>query len=307
MQAPPEFIHQFYNDPKTGLSINNTFRNLLKSGYKVTSLQVDKAIKSLDEYHKTKTHTEQKSLFLQTVTGNMTSYQADVFMIKHVTQVKFVAFINIETRKAYVYHIPNLKAKSVLQIFNQWIKDIPPDQYPTVISTDLGSEFNSRDFYKWLESKKIRLFYINKSDYKTTYATALVDRLIRTIREKLERYQKLNDSKSIIKAMSDIIEGYNNSIHRVLGKTPNEMTLADVQQNAEAKRKHNEEIMQKFYDKAKDQPVGILSKKNIFDKGSKMKLSRDKHEIEGIEGYNFVLDNGRKHPPKDLKVLNSTS
>ena len=37
-----------------------------------------------------------------------------------------------------------------------------------------------------------------KSDYKTSYATAIVDRFIRTIKEKLERYQKLNESKNII-------------------------------------------------------------------------------------------------------------
>ena len=106
--------------------------------------------------------------------------------------------------------MPDLKKKSILEIFNQWISDIQafdPSQYPSVISTDLGSEFNSKDFYSWLEQKKIRLFYINKSEYKTSYATAIVDRFIRTIKDKLERYQKLNDTKSIIQAVKDIVEG----------------------------------------------------------------------------------------------------
>ena len=72
-------IISFYKDPKTGLNINNTFRNLLKAGYNVTLKQVDTAIKSIDEYHKAKTYKEQKHLFLKSVTGNMTSYQADTF------------------------------------------------------------------------------------------------------------------------------------------------------------------------------------------------------------------------------------
>jgi len=42
--------------------------------------------------------------------------------------------------------------------------------YITYISSDLGNEFNSRDFYTWLDQKKIKPFYINKSDYKTSYA-----------------------------------------------------------------------------------------------------------------------------------------
>ena len=300
-----ETIITFYKDPKTGLHINNTFRNLLKAGHKVTLKQVENAIKDIKEYHKARTYKEQKNLFLKTVTSNMTSYQADVFMIKHMTLIKLVALINVETRKAYVYHIPNIKKQTVIEIFNQWIKDVSEDQYPTVISTDLGSEFNSKDFYTWLETKKIRLFYINKSDYKTSYATAIVDRFIRTIKDKLERFQKLNNSKSIIQAMKDIVEGYNNSIHRVLGKAPNEMTKEDVQKNSEIKRQHNLEVLQNFYDEIEGKTVGILNKKNIFDKGSKMKLSRDSHKVIGLEGYNIKLDNNRSYPAKDIVVLKS--
>ena len=45
-----DIIISFYKDPKTGLSINNTFRNLLKAGHKFTLRQVQEAIKDLDEY-----------------------------------------------------------------------------------------------------------------------------------------------------------------------------------------------------------------------------------------------------------------
>ena len=212
-----DIIISFYKDPKTGLNINNTFRNLLKAGHKLTLKQVETAIKVLNEYHKARTYKEQKNLFLKTVASNMTSYQAYVFMIKHTTLIKFVVLINVETSKAYVYHIPNLKKHTVIEIFNQWIADIPAEQYPTVISTDLGSEFNSKNFYNWLESKKIKLFYINKSDYKTSYATAIIDRFIRTVKDKLEIFQKLNNSKSITQVMKDIVEGYNNSVHSSIG------------------------------------------------------------------------------------------
>ena len=120
----------FYKGPKTGLSINNTFKNLLKAEYKVTLSQVDKAIKELDEYHRARTYKEQKSLFLKTVTGLMSTYQADTFFLKqHIkSQVKFVAFINVEIRKASVYHVPNLKKQTVIEIFNQSIQGLPKDR-----------------------------------------------------------------------------------------------------------------------------------------------------------------------------------
>ena len=148
----------------------------------------------------------------------MCTYQADTFFLKQhgKSKVKFVALINVETRRAYAYHVPALRYKTVVEMFNNWLTDIPEDQYPSVISS--GSEFNSKDFYNWLEQKKIRLFYINKSDYKTSYATTIVDRFIRTVKEKLERYQNLNDTKSIIQAVKDIVEGYNNITHQISGK-----------------------------------------------------------------------------------------
>ena len=54
---------KFYKDPKKGLTIPNTFKNLLKEGHKVTMRQVEKVIKNEDVYHKAKVYKEQKNLF----------------------------------------------------------------------------------------------------------------------------------------------------------------------------------------------------------------------------------------------------
>ena len=81
------------------------------------------------------------------------------------------------------------------------------------------------------------------------------------------------------------------------------MTKDDVQKNAQEKRQHNAEVMQDFVERAKGRTVGILNKKNLFDKGSKIKLSKDSHDIVETEGYNIKLDNGKSLPPKDLVIL----
>ena len=93
--------------------------------------------------------------------------------------------------------------------------------------------------------------------------------------------------RKVIQAVKDIVEGYNNTEHRMLKKSPNEMTKDDVQKNAQEKRQHNAEVMQDFVKKAKGKTVGILNKKNLFDKGSKIKLSKDLHEIVETDGYNI--------------------
>ena len=81
------------------------------------------------------------------------------------------------------------------------------------------------------------------------------------------------------------------------------MTKEDVQKNAQEKRLHNAEVMQDFIEKAEGKTIGILNRKNIFDKGSKIKLTGGTHEIVETEGYNIKLDNGKSLPPKDLAIL----
>ena len=39
-----DIVTELYKDPKTGLFINNTFKNLLKAGHKVTFRQIDNII-----------------------------------------------------------------------------------------------------------------------------------------------------------------------------------------------------------------------------------------------------------------------
>ena len=46
----------------------------------------------------------------------------------------------------------------------------------------------------------------------------------------------------MIQAVKDIVEGYNNTEHRMLKKSPNEMTKEDGQKNAQEKRLHNAEV-----------------------------------------------------------------
>ena len=61
--------------------------------------------------------------------------------------------------------------------------------------------------------------------------------------------------------------------------------------------------MQDFIEKAEGKSIGTLNRKNIFDKGSKIKLSPGSHEILETDGYNIKLDNGKSLPPKDLVII----
>jgi len=99
-----EIIIMFY---KMGSLINNTCNNPLRAGHKVTFMQIEDIIKNLDEHHNAKTYKKQRHLILKTVIGLMSTYQGDTFFLKQhsKSKVKFVALINIETCRAYAYHV----------------------------------------------------------------------------------------------------------------------------------------------------------------------------------------------------------
>ena len=56
--------------------------------------------------------------------------------------VKIVALINVKSRQGYAYHVPN--QQTVIEKGNRRLEDVPDGQKPTRITSDLGSEFNSR-------------------------------------------------------------------------------------------------------------------------------------------------------------------
>ena len=115
----------------------------------------------------------------------------------------------------------------------------------------------------------------------------LID-LLGIIRDKLGRYQKLNHTKNVIKAVKDVVIGYNDAVYRSRDKSPNEITVEDVEKNTDNNRQHNQEVFRCFFDNVSDKIAGILTKKNAFDKGDKIKLVRGMNKIEGKEGYNLL-------------------
>ncbi len=79
------------------------------------------------------------------------------------------------------------------------------------------------------------------------------------------------------------------------------MNEEDVEKNVTEKRFHNDQIMEDKFDSG--DKVGVLIKKEKFDKGNKIKLEKGSHEVVKQEGYSFILDNKRSHPSKDLVKL----
>jgi hypothetical protein len=138
----------------------------------------------------------------------------------------------------------------------------------------------------------------------------IIDRLVRTLRELIERYYDILGHKmdSLKDVVATIIGTYNNDNHRTLNnKTPNQVFKDNDNQIARYLNDsvHNQHVYTTVPFKPSDK-VRILEDKGQFDKG-KNKFSKEVHSVEGKEGYKIKLsDTTRKFKPSELLKVNGS-
>ena len=110
---------------------------------------------------------------------------------------------------------------------------------------------------------------------------SVVERFIRTLKSRLEKYFVKNNTKKWIDVLPQLIENYNNTPHRSIGMSPNEVT----DDNAD---KVFNKMFPDIHLEAKPRlhigdTVRKLKEKTIFDKGYKKSWSEKIYTVHAIE------------------------
>jgi len=108
-----------------------------------------------------------------------------------------------------------LKTKSSENVIPALKNIIDEGRKPTALRTDKGKEFTNVAISKFYKEEEIH-HYVTFNDTQANYA----ERCIKTIKTKIFRYMKKNNTHRYIDVLQDIVTGYNNSVHRSLGKKP---------------------------------------------------------------------------------------
>lgn len=148
----------------------------------------------------------------------------------------FLLLVDILSRKAYVYHIPNKNQESTLTAFNKFLEDLKKDidplkgtpnefarDQPLKITADKAFEFDK--FTNLLKEKNILLDTQTAKDDHITKGNrlAIIDRLTRTIKNILMRYVYSHRHYSIPEVVEAIVNNYNDTDHESLGGSPNQL------------------------------------------------------------------------------------
>ena len=92
-----------------------------------------------------------------------------------------LACVDVFSRLAFVIPMKNKQTSTIIEAAKEVFDLTEPD----IINADNGSEFTSKDFQKLLKDRGIDINYVDVGDH---HKLGIVDRFVRTLREKINIY-----------------------------------------------------------------------------------------------------------------------
>jgi hypothetical protein len=181
--------------------------------------------------------------------------------------------IDVLSKFGWALPITDKKPSSIIIALNKIINN---KSYPEVIISDCGREFDNNVFKKYLRDKNINHYICRNTEVKS----AVAERFIRTIKEKLYKYMFLNNTKIYFDVLDNIVYNYNNSVHSQTLYKP--INVNKKNQKKVFLNLYKERIENKYPKYNINDKVRILNIKNIFDKGYKTNFTEEIFKINKI-------------------------
>ena len=149
----------------------------------------------------------------------------------------------------------------------------PIKRRPVWVRTDKGKEFLGSPFQDLLKREGIQFQVCKNPDIKC----ACVDRVHRTIRDRLYKYFSYKNSYSYIDRLANFVAGYNARVHSSTGFAPADVTDSDVLTIWERLQKWRDRVIKPKY--SVGQHVRINKEKATFAKSSEQNFSTEVFRI----------------------------
>ncbi|KAI1288227.1 putative uncharacterized transposon-derived protein F54H12.3 [Halotydeus destructor] len=130
--------------------------------------------------------------------------------------------IDVFSKKLQVYPLKN---KSALQVVSAFEKAFEKEGTPKSIFTDQGLEFTNSSLQNLLKTNFVQFRMANNKDIKA----AVVERVNRTIKNKLFKIMTMRGTKKYIDCLQDVVNAYNETKHSATGVAPNNVNDSNAQ------------------------------------------------------------------------------
>ena len=183
--------------------------------------------------------------------------------------------IDIFSKYGWIIPLKNKKGETVADA----LKDIFKKRKPEKLWTDKGTEFYNKNVKKLIE------IYSTENEEKSS----IVERWIRTMKEKMWKYFTDNNTYNYMSVLPDLVKDYNNTVHSSTKFTPidaskkkNELT---VWRNLYPDRFKTNRLTPKF---SVGDLVRITKKKKVFEKGYTTRWTKETFTIKEIRDTNPI-------------------
>ena len=207
-------------------------------------------------------------------------WAADLADMKKLSKVNnevnfLLLIIDIFSKYGWIIPLKNKKGKTVAEA----LKTIFEERKPEKLWTDKGKEFDNKDVKKLIE------IYSTENEEKSS----IVERWIRTMKEKIWKYFTDNNTYTYIDVLPELVEDYNNTVHSSIKMTPieaskkkNELT---VWRNLYPDRHKIHNLTPKF---SVGDEVRISKNKMTFEKGYTTRWTEEIFTIKEIQNTNPI-------------------
>lgn len=176
-----------------------------------------------------------------------------------------LVIIDVLSKYAWLEPLKDKTGKSVAQGIERILKR-SKKRVPVLLQSDKGKEFLCRETLAVLKKNNIEHRVVRNPDIKA----AVVERFIRTIKERVWRYFTHHGTRRYMGVIKSILESYNNSIHSATKMTPASIDL------------HNAAIARRNLERRYDR---CLPRKLKYKIGDLVRTSRANNAFEkGYEG-----------------------
>ena len=184
--------------------------------------------------------------------------------------------IDLFSKYAWVIPIKDKKGTSIVNAFKKILSD--STRKPNKIWVDQGSEFYNKSFKDFLKINNIEM-YSACNEGKSVVS----ERFIRTLKNKIFKHMAAISKNVYFDVLDDIVNKYNNTVHRTIKMKPIEVTddyYAEYNENSMELHSNKKILNLKLVAMLEFQNIKIFLLKDILQIGQKKFLLLGKLKIQ---------------------------
>ena len=284
-------LSKLYYDPTKGfISENKLYIKAKEQGIKVTHKIVNEFLKNQFTSQVNRIDNKPKqftSIYEDKIRDN---YQMDIIIYDRYTHNHYkyiLVIVDIYSRYAMAKPMTNRRNETIMSNIKDVINIMGKCK-----KFSCDNEFKTKEFEKYCIDNNIEVSFSEPNDIQKN---SIVERLNRTIALMLQKYRTATNDYNWVKILPDIMNNYNNTIHRTIKNTPDNIF--------NHKGSNKQDIIIVPHNLKIGDKVRLKIIKNIFSKGDSLSYSNEEYLITEKNGNKYKLSNGKLYSYDKIRKI----